>query len=67
LDRQAIIAELERQLESITQAIAALRGGMAERRKRGQGNKGRRLSPAARKRISAAMKKKWAERKKKAA
>jgi hypothetical protein len=67
LDTQAIIAELEAQLENITQAIAALRGGKAERRKPGHGNKGRHLSPAARKRISAAMKKRWAERKKKAA
>jgi hypothetical protein len=67
LDTQAIIEALESQLENVNQAIAALGGGKAERRGPGHGNKGRHLSPAARKRISAAMKKKWAERKKKAA
>ena len=66
MDTQAILAALENQLENINQAIAALRGGNTARQNRqpSHGNKGRHLSPAARKRISAAMKKKWAERKK---
>jgi hypothetical protein len=68
VDTQAILTALETKLESTNQAIAALRGTA----KRGSsqpnhGNKGRRLSSAARKRISAAMKKRWAERKKKGA
>jgi hypothetical protein len=67
LDTQAILEALESQLENVNQAIAALRGGNAERRAPGHGNKGRHLSRPARKRISAAMKKKWAERKRKAA
>jgi hypothetical protein len=70
LDTQAIIEALETQAKSIAQAIAALRGGNPAKRGPEQtrhGNKGRRLSPAARKRISAGMKKRWAERKKKEA
>jgi hypothetical protein len=67
LDTQAIIEALETQAKNIAKAIAALRGGKAEKRGPGRGNKGRRLSSAARKRISAGMKKRWAERKKKAA
>ena len=69
MDTQAILEALESQLENITQAIAALRGAEATRGKQhpAHGNKGRHLSPAARKRISAAMKKRWAERKKKVA
>jgi hypothetical protein len=69
LDTQSIIAELESRLENINNAIAALRGrsGVSQRRQTGHGNKGRHLSAEARRRIGAAMKKRWAERKKKAA
>jgi len=69
LDTQSILAALESQLESIDQAIAALRGGKTATAGQhpGNGKKGRRLSAAARKRISAGMKRRWAERKKKAA
>jgi hypothetical protein len=69
LDTQSILAALESQLESIDQAITALRGGKAavSGHQSGNGKKGRRLSAAARKRISAGMKRRWAERKKKAA
>jgi hypothetical protein len=67
LDTQAIIEALENKLENVNHAIAALRGGDGAQgnHQPGHGNKGRRLSPAARKRISTAMKKRWAERKKK--
>jgi hypothetical protein len=69
LDTQAILEALESQLEGVNQAIAALgyRRNSTGGRRTGHGNKGRRLSPAARKRISAAMRKRWAERKKKVA
>jgi hypothetical protein len=66
MDTEAIIKELEAERTRLDQAITALQG-----RKRGAGrptgstNGGkRRLSPAARKRISEAMKKRWAARKK---
>jgi hypothetical protein len=74
-DTQSIIEELESQRDSITRAIAALRGTGGPRRpgrpKRDasaptNGRK-RHMSAAARKRIGEAMKKRWAERKKKAA
>jgi hypothetical protein len=66
MDTEAIIKELEAERARLDQAIMALQG-----RKRGvvrptvstNGRK-RRLSPAARKRISEAMKKRWAARKK---
>jgi hypothetical protein len=69
LDTQSIIAELEAERDRLNSAIAALRGrnqrrltlsGKPDRRKR-------KLSAAARKRIGEAMKKRWAERKRKAA
>jgi hypothetical protein len=66
MDTEAIIKELEAEKTRLDQAIAALRG-----RNRGVGRptgstNGRkhRLSPAARKKISEAMKKRWAARKK---
>jgi hypothetical protein len=67
LDTQAILVALENKLENINRAIAALRGRKAKHRSQqpSHGNKGRHVSAAARKRISAAMKKRWAERKKK--
>jgi hypothetical protein len=66
MDTEAIIKELEAERTRLDQAITALQG-----RKRGVGRptgstngRKRRLSPAARKRISEAMKKRWAARKK---
>jgi hypothetical protein len=51
LDTQAIIEALENKLENVNHAIAALRGGDGAQgnHQPGHGNKGRRLSPAARK------------------
>jgi hypothetical protein len=71
LDTKSIIEELEAQRDSITRAIAALRGTRSSARPKGataptNGRK-RHLSASARKRIGEAMKKKWAERKKKVA
>jgi hypothetical protein len=63
MDTQQIISELEAERERLDQAISALRGlhgrrtGVAGRRGR------RRLSAAAKRRISEMMKKRWAERK----
>jgi hypothetical protein len=69
LDTQSIIAELEAERDRLNAAIEALQGS---RRKRGRpagktDGRRRHLSAAARKRIGEAMKKRWAERKKKAA
>jgi len=69
LDTPAIIDELTAQRDRLDRAIAALQGkgnsrltvsGKRDRRKR-------KLSAAARLKIGQAMKKRWAERKKKAA
>ena len=66
MDTEAIIKELEVERTRLDEAIMALRGS-----KRGAGRptgstngRKRRLSPAARKRISEGMKKRWAVRKK---
>ena len=65
MDTEAIIKELEAERTRLDEAITALRGS-----KRGAGRptgstngRKRKLSPAARKRISEAMKKRWATRK----
>jgi len=65
VDTAAIIAELEDRRDRINSAIEALqsRGGKRVAAKATNGRK-RHLSAAARKRISDAMKKKWAQRKK---
>jgi exonuclease VII small subunit len=64
MDTQQIISELESERDRLDQAISALRGSMRGRRGGGRGRRGRRhLSPAAKKRISDMMKKRWAERK----
>jgi len=56
VNTERIIEELEAERSRLETAIAALQGG--------NGRKGRkRLSPAARKRISEGMKKRWAARK----
>jgi len=78
MDIQSIVAQLRQELERIEYAIAALvgLGPAAPRRgrppKRSQvvqaaGRKRRRMSAAARARISAAMKQRWAKQKGKAA
>jgi hypothetical protein len=72
MDRATMIAELEAERDRLDSAIAALRGSQnrpvrtASGKHDGRSRK-RHLSAAARKRIGEAMKKRWAERKKKQA
>jgi hypothetical protein len=71
MDTATIIAELEAERDRLNQAIVALQSGHRRPGRpaafgRADGRK-RHLSAAARKRIGEAMKKRWAERKKKAA
>lgn len=70
MDTQQIISALREERDRLEQAIAALEGGNGRHgRGAGQGNgrrgrRGRRrLSAAAKRRISEMMKKRWAERK----
>lgn len=66
MDIKAIIAELEAERDRLEQAISALRGSLSGRRSPGsdRGRRGRRnLSGRAKRRISEAMKKRWAARK----
>ena len=66
MDTQQIISELESERDRLEQAISALRGSMNGRgvAASGRGRRGRRrLSAAAKRRISEMMKKRWAERK----
>jgi hypothetical protein len=69
MDTQQIINELEAERDRLEQAISALRGSMGGGRRSvsagpGRGRRGRRrLSAAAKRRISEMMKKRWAERK----
>jgi len=71
LDTQSIIAELEAERDRLNSAIAALRGrqatGLTLSGKPDGRRRKRTLSAAARKRIGEAMRKRWAERKRKAA
>ncbi|HEY5030003.1 MAG TPA: hypothetical protein VIK39_16465 [Candidatus Angelobacter sp.] len=70
LDRQSIIAELEAERDRLDSAIAALQGRQGSRTSTATGRpdgRRRRLSAAARKKIGQAMKKRWAERKRKEA
>jgi len=55
-----ILSELEAERERLTQAISALQRTRSARGSR----RGRKLSPAARRRISEGMKRRWAQRKK---
>jgi hypothetical protein len=68
MDTQQIISELEAERDRLEQAISALRGSLSGRgagAAAGPGRRGRRrLSAAAKRRISEMMKKRWAERKK---
>jgi hypothetical protein len=59
-----IIKELEAQRDRLSTAISVLRGSRNGTNEPGKSVRYRSLSHAARQRISAAMKKKWAERKK---
>jgi hypothetical protein len=60
MDAAAIIAALEAERDRLNQAIMALQGSRAAQGRRGR----RRLSAAARRRISEGMKRRWATRKK---
>jgi hypothetical protein len=70
MDTASIVAELEAERDRLNRAIAALRGSTNGRRTRKESAVGptngrkRHMSAAARQRISIAMKKKWAARKK---
>jgi hypothetical protein len=71
MDTATIIAELEAERDRLDRAIAVLQGGRtiagtASGKPNGRRDK-RRLSAAARRKIGLAMKKRWAERKKRAA
>jgi hypothetical protein len=63
MDTQQIISELEAERERLDQAISALRGLHGRRAGVGGRRGRRRLSAAAKRRISEMMKKRWAERK----
>jgi len=64
MDTQQIISELEAERDRLDQAISALRGSVRGRRGAPGNRRGRRkLSAAAKRRISEMMKKRWAERK----
>jgi hypothetical protein len=64
MDTHQIITELEAERDRLEKAISALRGSLTGR-SAGRGRRGRRrLSAAAKRRISEMMKKRWAERKK---
>ena len=78
MDIQSIVTQLRQEAGRIEHAIAALTGLGSQPARRGRppkrsqakpasGKKRRRMSPAARKRISAAMKQRWAKRKGKSA
>jgi hypothetical protein len=74
LDTERIVAELEQERDRINQAIASLKGvnssGTTRKSAAGTGRSGRQrrggMSAAARKRLSQMMKKRWAEKRKKA-
>jgi hypothetical protein len=77
MDIDRIVDELKRERARLDAAIAALDGAQPARRGRppgvgvvraaGNGRRRRHMSAAARRRISQAMKQRWAERKKKSA
>jgi len=74
LDIERIVAELEQERDRINQAIASLKGvnssgstrKSAARNGRSGGRQRGGMSAAARKRLSQTMKKRWAEKRKKA-
>jgi hypothetical protein len=75
LDLESIVADLKRERDRLSRAIAELEGASSPRARKANvaaprplavtGNQGRGLTPEGRKRLSIAMKKRWAERKKK--
>jgi hypothetical protein len=66
MDTASIVAALEAERDRLDSAITALQGQARGKSRPANGAK-RTLSAAARRRIGLAMKKRWAERKKKAA
>jgi hypothetical protein len=75
LDLDSIVAQLEEERDRLNEAIGALKGlGLSANRrkiaaadgKRSSSRRGSRLSAAGRRRLSELMKKRWAERKRKA-
>jgi chromosome segregation ATPase len=74
LDLERIVTELEQERDRLNRAIAALKGVNSSAMRRHNVGNGRMaekrtglgLTPAGRKRLSEAMKKRWAERKRKA-
>ena len=62
MDTEAIVRELEERRDRISNAISLLQGNAREKGERG-GRKRRKMSAAGRKRISDAMKKRWAAKK----
>jgi len=77
VDTTAILAELKKERDRLSRAIAALEGSDTVRTSPGKsvaptlvvrkGKKGSRLSAEGRKKLSEMMKKRWAERRKKGA
>jgi hypothetical protein len=68
MDTATIVAELEAERDRLNSAIAALQRGQSVTGRTASGKpdgRRRHMSTAARKRIGQAMKKRWAERKKK--
>jgi len=65
LDTESLIAQLEERRDRLDQAIAALKGGSPNGKGRNGRRGPRRLSAAARRKISEAQKKRWAKQKKK--
>ena len=69
MNREQILQQLKEERDRLTSAIEALEGGLSRRsfgaakRRSGQGG----ITAAGRKRLSELMKKRWAERRKKAA
>lgn len=65
-----IIEDLKRERDRVIRAIEALVGSVTAKKGRPKGAKGRKkrsgLTPEGRRRLSIAMKKRWAERRKKA-
>ncbi|MBZ5525191.1 MAG: hypothetical protein LAP21_23440 [Acidobacteriia bacterium] len=65
MDTQQILSALREEKDRLEQAISALEGAGGRKFGPGVGRRGRRrLSAAAKRRISIMMKKRWAERKK---
>lgn len=64
MDTESIIRQLEAERDRLNHAIKSLRGTQGQDRSLGSNRRKRRLSAAARKRISEAQKRRWAARKK---